>query len=88
MQLYFKQVYTVNTVYYEVDTTWTTLELYNNVLPLITRDFNIENFELLDTITSFDGKPEEKPKIVLDNISLDELYGNQIRYLAIYIRLL
>lgn len=85
--LYFKLVYTENTQYYIVDTLWTPLELYNNLKPLILRDFNIENFELADTVTEFNGRPEDKPKIEPNtDITLEQLYGNKINFTAIYIR--
>ena len=88
VSLYFKMVYTTRTTYYDIDTNWSPLQLYNYVKPLITSDFNITNFELLDTITPFNGKSEEKPKIqLIDNISLEQLYGvNNINQLSIYIR--
>jgi hypothetical protein len=89
LSLYFKQVYTSNTAYYEINTEWTPTDLYNNVGPLISRDFNIINFELLDTFTYFNGKPEEKPKMELNNnITLDQLYGNNIKFVAFYIRVI
>ena len=84
--LYFKVVYTTKTTFYEIDTTWTLLELYNNVRPLIFNDFNIRNFELLDTFTHFDGNSEEKPKIELNDCTIEEFYGNDINFMAIYIR--
>ena len=87
ISVYFKVVYTINTRYYRINTEWTPLELYNNIKPLIIVDFNINNFELLDTITNFDGITEEKPKIEpLNNISLEEIYNNKFDQLAIYIR--
>jgi len=84
---YFKLVYTSYTKYYEVNTLWTPLELYNNLKPLILTDFNIENFELADTFTKFDGNAEDKPKIEpVNNITLEQLYGDNIKYIAFYIR--
>lgn len=82
----FKEVYKTITACYEIDTEWTTTDLYNNMTPLILRDFNINNFELLDTITHFDGKTEEKPKIEPNDITLDQLYGIRIKHVAFYIR--
>jgi hypothetical protein len=87
ISLYFKLVYTTRTANYDIDTNWTPLELYSNLKEFIITDFNIDNFELLDTTTYFDGKPEEKPKIEpVDNISLEQLYNNKIKYLSLYIR--
>lgn len=84
--VYFKVVYTTKTTFYEIDTTWTLLQLYNHVKSLIFNDFHIRNFELLDTFTHFDGKSEEKPKIELNNSTIEEFYGDNIDFTAIYIR--
>ena len=85
--IYFKVVFTTQIAYYYVDTTWTPSELYINLKPLIFIDFGIQYFELADTVTPYDGKSEEKPKIEPVNyITLEQLYGNNINNLAIYIR--
>ena len=87
LSLYFKLVFTTRTVYYNVDTEWTTSELYTNIAPLIFNDFGIQNFELADTYPPFNGKSEEKPKIEpSNNITLEQLYSNKIKFIAIYIR--
>ena len=86
ISIYFKVVYTKKIKYYDIETSWNLLELYNYLKPLVLNDFNINNFELLDSVTSFDGETEKKPKIEQTDVSLKDLYGDNIHHMCIYIR--
>ena len=63
----FKVVFTTNTKYYDIDTNWTPFFMYETLQDNIKRDFNIENFELVDAIplTNYFGIFEYKPKLEL-----------------------
>jgi hypothetical protein len=87
--LYFKVVFTTNTRYYNINTQWTPKKMYEELKTKIKSDFNIDNFELVDTIPliNYNGKSENKPKLeLIDDIILHEIYKNEINYLAFYIR--
>jgi len=87
MNIYIKVIYCQHFEIYTIDTNWSPSELYRNLRQSILNDFNISNYELLDTISYYNGKPEDKQKIESINyISLNRLYGNEIKNLAIYIR--
>jgi len=89
IDLYFKQVFTTYTKYYYVNTLWTPAKMYEHLKDLIKRDFNIDNFELVDTIPliNYDGLSEDKPKLEpIDTITIGEIYQNNINYVAFYIR--
>ena len=89
ISMYFKEVYTTNTKYYNIDTNWTPMQLYINIKILIILDFNIYNFELVDTIhdSNIIGKPEEKKKLnKFQTKTLYDIYTHKINQLGFYIR--
>ena len=89
----FKEVYTCNTFTYPLSPEWTLAELYDNLLPQISRDFNINQneIELIDSCNSyivFQGLPVETyPALPKTNEpTLKDLWGVNMRYLAMYVR--
>ena len=89
ISMYFKEVYTTNIKYYNIDTSWTPMQLYVNIKVLISSDFNINNFELVDIIhdSNIIGKPEEKPKLdIFENKTLYDIYTDKINQLGFYIK--
>jgi hypothetical protein len=91
LTIYFKQVFTINTKNYDIDSNWTPFEMYENLKPLIIRDFNLSSFELVEIsnrIRHQDNiKAEDGPTFNLNNtLTLESILGNYITSLSFYIR--
>jgi hypothetical protein len=88
----FKEVFTCNSREYLLNPEWSLEELYRNIGPQISNDYGINqnDLELIDTCNSyviFKGLPVETyPALPKTNTLLKELWGSEMKYLAMYIR--
>lgn len=83
----FKVVYTENTVNYNVNPHWKLDDFFNIIKTKIIRDFNIEQFELVEAgQNTWNGRAEEADALdIRQNISLYEKYGANLK-VSFYIR--
>lgn len=86
-RLSFKQVFTCNDKSYYVDPSWTVAEFINNIKYKVKRDFNFDNFEIVES-----GQPtnnnvaEDAPALIInDNTLLRTYFGNNLE-VSFYIR--
>ena len=85
-----KEVFTANTRQYVIYKEWTTGQLLDNLYPLLSADFNIaiENVEIVGSlhINNIAVGAEYDPAINPSDITVEELWGENLTYVAFYVR--
>jgi hypothetical protein len=76
--VYFKQAYTTNRTYYDVDTTWSTHQFIEFITPLVRTDYEIEEFVFVPFGQNVSLVAEEGLAVVPRyNVSLISLFANE-----------
>ena len=93
VELYFKQVYTCKTKYYNVSLDFTIKELINYVKSNAHNDFGIESCYRIEVVevgqfNNVNGRDAELAPALNENsdITLREKYGENIKHKSFYIR--
>lgn len=84
--IYFKVARTELTAEYPIDIHQSVEEMIVGVKPLILRDFQLPNVEIVDTNNGYDLYAEDGPALVPSNETLYEKYGDLVYNKAFYIR--
>jgi hypothetical protein len=87
VSVYFKEIFTSNIKNYLVDPNWSTSDFKNILKSYIIRDFDIDEFELVEAGQIINNMASEyAPAInISDNIKLKNLFGN-FEHTSFYIR--
>ena len=82
-----KEIFTDNTRKYVIYKEWTTKQLLDNLYPLLSAEFNIEieNIEIVASLNAAAGS-EQALAIEPSDITVMDLWGNSLMYVAFYVR--